>query len=129
MTRTLNEYSRLKDIPYKTVATIVSGSNLEPVNYIQIKSAKAGVFLETDLDQLFKNYRPNLKSRKPRNFRDHNTTLESQPSQMAPFRNFKCPKYFGCLAVASAQKQSLLCDNCENRHVESQDWLENEMAC
>lgn len=125
---TLKEYSDMRGIPYKTVTSFVSNHKLPAVSN-QSGGKWPRSFLVSKLDELFKNHKPNLNSRKPRQRKTPEIREEAEYSKMAPFRNIKCPKYWGCVTSAATQKKDLICENCENRNAESQDWLENEMAC
>lgn len=127
MILTLKEYSLLKGIPYRTVSGYVSFGKLKPIS--NTGPRKSGMFLETALDDLFKNHKLKPQTDKPIKRRDRSMDLDSEDSPLAPFRNIKCPNYRGCMTDAATQKKSLICENCENRNAESHNWLENEMAC
>lgn len=126
---TLKEYSDLRGIPYNTVSSFVSNHKLSAANHLLCLPPRPRVFLVSKLDDLFKDHKPNLTARKPRQKKTPEIREEAEYSKTAPFRNIKCPKYWGCMTAAATQKKDLVCENCENRNAESQDWLENEMAC
>lgn len=126
---TLKEYSRISGIPYNTVTSFFSNHKIPDVNNLLSMPSKPKIFRVSDLDELFRNHRPNLKLRKPRQKKTPEIREQDEYSKTAPFRNIKCPKYWGCLTAAATQKKDLVCEDCENRDAESQDWLSNEMAC
>lgn len=40
----------------------------------------------------------------------------------APFRNFKCPLYNKCIDIAAADNMNLMCNQCENKDTEDEDY-------
>ena len=124
---TAKEFSEASNIPYRTLTSLISQRGIDPVSSISTAGRSAHVYRPTDLENLTRNYKPNPSIRGPRQPKDLSSDFITATD--APFRNFKCPKYWGCLSIAGTTGKELRCSGCDHEYAESQDWLANEMAC